>query len=75
MPAETDTKKSNPQSTAASLAIPIHPMLIPFPIAFLVATLACDLLSGAPATLQEHGIVLSSRGSPRKWPHWRRLPE
>jgi uncharacterized membrane protein len=31
-------------ATSAKLAgHPLHPMLIPFPIAFLVATLACDL--------------------------------
>jgi uncharacterized membrane protein len=33
----------NPQSTAQIAGHPIHPMLIPFPIAFFVATFACDL--------------------------------
>jgi uncharacterized membrane protein len=33
----------NPRSTAQIAGHPIHPMLIPFPVAFLVATLACDL--------------------------------
>jgi uncharacterized membrane protein len=33
----------NPRSTAQIAGHPIHPMLVPFPIAFLVATLACDL--------------------------------
>ena len=33
----------NPRSTAQIAGHPIHPMLIPFPIAFLVATLASDL--------------------------------
>ena len=33
----------NPRSTAQIAGHPIHSMLIPFPIAFLVATLACDL--------------------------------
>ena len=33
----------NPVSTANIGDHPIHPMLIPFPIAFLVATFACDL--------------------------------
>ncbi len=33
----------NPQSTARIAGHPVHPMLIPFPVAFLVATLACDL--------------------------------
>jgi uncharacterized membrane protein len=35
--------RRNPQSTAQIAGHPIHPMLIPFPVAFLVATLACDL--------------------------------
>lgn len=33
----------NPQSTAKVAGHPIHPMLIPFPIAFFVATFLCDL--------------------------------
>jgi uncharacterized membrane protein len=33
----------NPQSTAKIAEHPIHPMLIPFPIAFFVATFLCDL--------------------------------
>jgi uncharacterized membrane protein len=34
----------NPESTAKIAGHPLHPMLIPFPIAFLVATFACDLM-------------------------------
>ena len=34
---------ANPRSTASIAGHPIHPMLIPFPIAFFVATFACDL--------------------------------
>ena len=34
----------NPQSTAQIAGHPLHPMLIPFPIAFLVATFVCDLI-------------------------------
>ncbi len=34
---------SNPRSTASIAGHPIHPMLIPFPIAFFVGTFACDL--------------------------------
>ena len=34
----------NPKSTASIAGHPIHPMLIPFPIAFFVATLLCDLV-------------------------------
>ncbi len=43
---------SNPKSTAQIAGHPIHPMLIPFPVAFLVATLVCDLIfwrTGNPA--------------------------
>jgi len=42
----------NPQSTAKIAGHPLHPMLIPFPIAFLVATFVCDVLfwqTGNPA--------------------------
>src|SRR3954463_11111256 len=35
---------SNPQSTAQIAGHPLHPMLIPFPVAFLVATFVCDLI-------------------------------
>jgi uncharacterized membrane protein len=35
---------TNPQSTAKVAGHPIHPMLIPFPIAFFIATLLCDLV-------------------------------
>jgi uncharacterized membrane protein len=34
----------NPESTAKIAGHPLHPMLIPFPIAFLVATFACDFM-------------------------------
>jgi uncharacterized membrane protein len=40
----TDLTKRNPKSTASIAGHPIHPMLIPFPVAFLVATLVCDLI-------------------------------
>lgn len=33
----------NPQSTAKIAGHPIHPMLIPFPIAFFIGTFACDV--------------------------------
>jgi uncharacterized membrane protein len=42
----------NPRSTASIAGHPIHPMLIPFPIAFFVATFVCDLVfwgSGNPS--------------------------
>ena len=34
----------NPVSTASVFGHPIHPMLIPFPIAFFVSTFVCDLV-------------------------------
>lgn len=34
---------TNPRSTASISGHPIHPMLIPFPIAFFVAAFVCDL--------------------------------
>jgi len=34
---------ANPQSTAQVAGHPVHPMLIPFPIAFFVGTFACDV--------------------------------
>ena len=40
----TDTMREvNPRSTACVAGHPIHPMLVPFPIAFFVATLATDI--------------------------------
>jgi uncharacterized membrane protein len=39
----------NPHSTASIAGHPIHPMLIPFPIAFFIATFACDLAFWATA--------------------------
>src|ERR1043166_9006374 len=34
----------NPRSTAKIAGHPLHPMLVPFPIAFFVATLGADLM-------------------------------
>jgi uncharacterized membrane protein len=39
-----NTYLRNPRSTAQIAGHPIHPMLIPFPIAFFVATFAADLV-------------------------------
>ena len=44
MRAENTVRDRNPQSTAQIAGHPLHPMLIPFPVAFLVSTLVCDLL-------------------------------
>lgn len=41
---EETAMPQNPRTTARIAGHPIHPMLIPFPVAFLVATLACDLV-------------------------------
>jgi len=35
---------TNPRSTASIAGHPIHPMLIPFPVAFFVATFVCDIV-------------------------------
>jgi uncharacterized membrane protein len=35
---------SNPRSTASIAGHPLHPMLVPFPIAFFVGTLGADFL-------------------------------
>jgi uncharacterized membrane protein len=55
----------NPQSTASIAGHPIHPMLIPFPIAFFVGTFVCDLVfwrtgntNWADATLWLLGVGL-----------------
>ncbi|MBV9556749.1 MAG: DUF2231 domain-containing protein [Pseudolabrys sp.] len=45
----------NPKSTAQIAGHPIHPMLIPFPIAFFVGTFVCDLVywqNHAPVLVQ-----------------------
>src|SRR5213076_2638440 len=41
----------NPRSTASIAGHPIHPMLIPFPIAFFVSTFVCDLIYWQTTTL------------------------
>lgn len=38
---------SNPQSTAKIAGHPLHPMLVPFPIAGFVGALVCDLVGSA----------------------------
>jgi uncharacterized membrane protein len=42
--AMSETQPHNPESHAKIAGHPLHPMLIPFPIAFFVSTLATDLL-------------------------------
>jgi uncharacterized membrane protein len=43
---------ANPRSTAAIAGHPIHPMLIPFPIAFFVTAFVCDIVYWATANTQ-----------------------
>jgi uncharacterized membrane protein len=40
-----EVEEHNPHSTARVAGHPLHPMLVPFPIAFFVSTLVTDLLS------------------------------
>src|SRR5947209_3181453 len=40
---ETGMNGANPRSTASIAGHPIHPMIIPFPIAFLTSALVTDL--------------------------------
>ena len=52
MSALSPGRRPNPRSTVSIAGHPIHPMLIPFPIAFFVATFVCDLVfwrSGNPS--------------------------
>jgi uncharacterized membrane protein len=51
------TRIPHPRSTAKVEGHPIHPMLIPFPIAFFVATFAADI---GYATMGNTGWVLAS---------------
>src|SRR3712207_6396829 len=44
MQTENRVDRQNPKSTAQIAGHPLHPMLIPFPVAFLVATFVCDLI-------------------------------
>src|SRR4051794_29196531 len=67
----------NPQSTAQIAGHPLHPMLIPFPVAFLVATFVCDLIfwrTGNPAWstaslwLLGAALIMAALAA---WPHSR----
>jgi uncharacterized membrane protein len=52
MDSENTLRTRNPRSSAQIAGHPLHPMLITFPVAFLVATLVCDLIfwrTGNPA--------------------------
>lgn len=40
----SDSDLHNPKSTARVAGHPLHPMIIPFPIAFFVSTLATDII-------------------------------
>ena len=47
----------NPRSIASINGHPIHPMLVPFPIAFFIATFGCDI---GYATMGNVGWVMAS---------------
>jgi uncharacterized membrane protein len=52
---------SNPQSTAKIAGHPLHPMLVPFPIAGFVGALACDLVgSDDPFWFQASEYLLAA---------------
>jgi uncharacterized membrane protein len=42
-----EAEMSNPQATAKIAGHPLHPMLVPFPIAAFVGALVCDLIGTA----------------------------
>jgi hypothetical protein len=44
---EMSVMQDNPRSTASIAGHPIHPMLIPFPIAFFVGTFVSDIVFSA----------------------------
>ena len=50
-------RPSNPRSTASVEGHPIHPMLVPFPIAFFVAAFAADI---GYATMGNKGWVMAT---------------
>ncbi|HWE99189.1 MAG TPA: DUF2231 domain-containing protein [Caulobacteraceae bacterium] len=47
-----DDDQKTPQSTARIAGHPIHPMLVPFPIACFAGTLLCDIAYAATAQMQ-----------------------
>lgn len=51
------TPTPNPRSTASIEGHPIHAMLVPFPIAFFIATFGCDI---GYATMGNVGWVMAS---------------
>lgn len=57
-----DDMSKGVRSTAAINGHPIHPMLVPFPIAFLVGTLATDLALGYPRPVLGTGVNVARRG-------------
>ncbi len=49
---------ANPRSTAAIAGHPLHPMLIPFPIAFFVTAFVCDITYWATANTEWATIAI-----------------
>ena len=47
-----ETERARPRSTASILGHPIHPMLVPFPIAFFIGAFVTDVIYSRTANLQ-----------------------
>jgi uncharacterized membrane protein len=57
----------NPQSMARIAGYPIHPMLSPFPVAFFVSALVCDLVFWQSGMIVINRLVMPGRpGSPSR---------
>ncbi|MBB2688340.1 UNVERIFIED_ORG: putative membrane protein [Rhizobium etli] len=65
----------NPKSTLSIAGHPIHPMLIPFPVAFFAGTLVTDIIhsqSDNPFWPAASNWMLAPASS---WRHWQRSPD
>ena len=66
---------SNPQATAKIAGHPLHPMLVPFPIAGFVGALVCDLIGTAdPFWFRASEYLLAALGS-QGWTDWLRYAQ
>ena len=59
---------NNPKSTAKIAGYPLHPMFIPFPITFLVATFVCDLIFWRTGNAAWSTASLYLLVPPSSWP-------
>lgn len=63
-----DKIMANPKSTASIAGHPLHPMLVPFPIAGFVGALVCDLVGTAdPFWFRAASICWRPASSWRFW--------